>query len=1033
MLKYFLQKSISLFVFFLYLTIGFGQIPSGYYDATSGKTGDVLRATLRDITTANHVKLSYSNVWSAYAYTDVRPAPNNTTIWDMYSDKPAGTPDYTYTLFSDQCGNASGEGSCYSREHCMPNSWWGGIDNSANPQYTDLHHLFACDQFVNMHKSNYPIGQTTAYTYISSNGSKVGPSSYQGYTGTVFEPINEYKGDFARAWLYMATRYMNVIGSWVINYPNYDSQYVIDPLTNNFKPWFINMLLSWCTLDPVSQKEIDRNNAIYYNTIQHNRNPYIDHPEYICQVWSTYCVSAPTIGNISTTPAAPTINDAVTISAGISDNGSISSVTLYWDITPGSFSHSVPMSVSSAPTYTTTSAIPIQDEHTIVYYKIIANDNEMNETSSDVFSYTVSSGCVPENPINIFTETLGTVSSTTTIVYHENNNGFDNDTYTMGSLGCSNAADIRATSFSTGYTGASGSANVWFTSTNGEYGFSIAGINTSSKPNLSLSFAVRKENGSGTAFATLVLDYSLNGSTWTGIAFSSPSSTDGAGWYSISNISLPAEAQTSNLYLRWRKTGSIACRVDDITLSYAPDPYPIAYSVTGGGSYCTDGTGVEIGLSNSQTGKTYQLRINNTNAGTPISGTDSAISFGNQTTVGNYTVVATNTTTACTTTMIGNTSVSINPKPTAFNVEGGGSYCNGGSGIFIGLDGSQSGVNYQLKIDGINSGSLIPGNDEAISFGNQTIAGSYTVEAINSTTSCIISMNGNASVSINPAKEVSCVISSNKGTTINKGSTVKFTAVPTNGGLSPSYQWKVNGSNRGTGLQTYTTSTLHNSDVVTCVVTSSETCTSNNPATSNALTMTVNKKVELTMMLEGLYYSGTNQMFEAIDGNTEQPKYGAGIADAITIELHSSTAPYSMLKTIPDLMLHTNGLVTFYLEPSFSEMYYVVVKHLGSIETWTASPVSFTSETISYNFTTSASNAFGDNLKLSGFAYVIYGGDVNSDGIIDLSDMLNIENLAIYATVGTYPEDVNGDGLIDMTDMLIVENNSMYAVSVMTP
>ena len=282
------SRSTLLLFLFLFLAAAHAQIPAGYYNTATGKTGEVLRAALRDITTNGHVKITYTSssfdIWDAYAVTDVRSAPIDTIVWDMYSDIPSGTPLYTFTIITDQCGNASGEGDCYSREHCMPNSWWGGLDNASNPQYTDLHHLFPADQYVNMKKSNNIVAQTSNPTWTSSNGSKLGPCTYPGYTGTVFEPINEYKGDFARAYFYLATRYMNSLSTWVTSYPSYDSKYIINTTGGNYKQWYIDMLLAWNNSDPVSQKEIDRNNAVY--PIQHNRNPFIDHPEYVAAVWA---------------------------------------------------------------------------------------------------------------------------------------------------------------------------------------------------------------------------------------------------------------------------------------------------------------------------------------------------------------------------------------------------------------------------------------------------------------------------------------------------------------------------------------------------------------------------------------------------------------------------------------------------------------------------------------------------------------------------------------------------------------------------
>jgi endonuclease I len=286
------MKARSTLFLFLWLLIpaAHAQAPAGYYDPAIGKTGDILRAALRDITINGHVKITYTSssfdVWDAYTYTDVRPVPNNSIVWDMYSDNPGGTPPYTFTIYTNQCGTASTEGDCYSREHCMPNSWWGGLDNAANPQYSDLHHLFPADQFVNLKKSNNIVAQTSSPTWTSLNGSKLGPCTFPGYTGTIFEPINEYKGDFARAYLYLATRYMNNLSTWVTTYTEYDSKYIINSTGGNYKQWYIDMLLAWNNSDPVSQKEIDRNNNIYYNTPQHNRNPYIDHPEYVTAVWT---------------------------------------------------------------------------------------------------------------------------------------------------------------------------------------------------------------------------------------------------------------------------------------------------------------------------------------------------------------------------------------------------------------------------------------------------------------------------------------------------------------------------------------------------------------------------------------------------------------------------------------------------------------------------------------------------------------------------------------------------------------------------
>ncbi len=277
---------------FLTITI-YAQIPAGYYNATNNLSGDDLRNSLKTIISTNHVRISYSAVWTAYQVTDTRPAPNNQIIWDMYSDIPSGTPIYSFTVGVNQCGTASEEGDCYSREHSFPSSWWGGSSSTTAFQYTDLHHLFPADQYVNLKKSNFPIGNVslTSNPWVSTNGSMVGTCAEIEYSGKVFEPIDEYKGDFARAYFYMITRYKELIPTWIQNFPTQALAQITEG--DNFKTWYVNMLLQWHLNDPVSLKEINRNNAIYYNTNQANRNPYIDHPEFALAIWGNMNFTVP--------------------------------------------------------------------------------------------------------------------------------------------------------------------------------------------------------------------------------------------------------------------------------------------------------------------------------------------------------------------------------------------------------------------------------------------------------------------------------------------------------------------------------------------------------------------------------------------------------------------------------------------------------------------------------------------------------------------------------------------------------------------
>jgi endonuclease I len=263
-LKYFL----SFPVYFLYTFILAAQ-PAGYYSSAEGLSGIQLQQALHDIID-NQTVQTYSSLWIHFQSTDKNP---DGKVWDMYSDVPGGSPAYLYIFGDNQCGNYTKEGDCYNREHSFPKSWFGG---EVEPMYTDLFHIYPTDGFVNGKRDNFPFGEVAAYTWISTNGSKLGPSSTQGYSGIVFEPVDEYKGDFARTYFYMATRYYGEDSGW----PGSDMVTGSQP-----KSWALQMLIKWDQDDPVSQKEKDRNEAVYL--IQGNRNPFIDNPSFTTLIWDS--------------------------------------------------------------------------------------------------------------------------------------------------------------------------------------------------------------------------------------------------------------------------------------------------------------------------------------------------------------------------------------------------------------------------------------------------------------------------------------------------------------------------------------------------------------------------------------------------------------------------------------------------------------------------------------------------------------------------------------------------------------------------
>ncbi len=253
---------------------------SEYYDDAEGTAGYALKTALYNIIN-DHTAQGYSALWTFYRdHALDHYYENDGSILDIYSENPTTNDPYDYVKSSDQCGSYNSEGDCYNREHSFPRSWFGG---AREPMNSDIHHIFATDGYVNSQRSNYPYGEVGSATYISSNGSKLGSAaSGLGYSGTVFEPIDEFKGDLARAYFYMATRYENEIAGWENNTSHSDA--VLNGTRDQvFEPWFLNMLLQWHQQDPVSQKEIGRNEAAH--SFQGNRNPFVDHPEFAEAIW----------------------------------------------------------------------------------------------------------------------------------------------------------------------------------------------------------------------------------------------------------------------------------------------------------------------------------------------------------------------------------------------------------------------------------------------------------------------------------------------------------------------------------------------------------------------------------------------------------------------------------------------------------------------------------------------------------------------------------------------------------------------------
>ena len=358
--------------------IALAQAPSGYYSSAKGKKGAALKTALYGIV-ADHVQRSYSNLWDDFKTTDRRP---DGSVWDMYSVKRS------FTFGTDQAGNYKTEGDVYNREHSFPKSWF----NDASPMYTDLFHLYPTDGYVNGRRSNYPYGETNSPTWTSYDGwSKLGPCSVAGYSGTVFEPNDEYKGDLARTYFYMATAYEDKIANW--------SSAMLDGKSYPaYATWALNMLLRWAKEDPVSQKEIDRNNAVY--GIQRNRNPFIDFPGLEQYIWGTVTTTfnpdnyQSPFTQDAQRPAIPTFSPesgAVELGTVVTVSTTAEGETLMYSVNNGSYTEAGASTtvIINAPTTIKAYAVNengvMGDEATAVYTLITTGDNP-EITGSNVYA-----------------------------------------------------------------------------------------------------------------------------------------------------------------------------------------------------------------------------------------------------------------------------------------------------------------------------------------------------------------------------------------------------------------------------------------------------------------------------------------------------------------------------------------------------------------------------------------------------------------------------------------------------------------------
>ncbi len=296
------------FLFFAFSGIfSFGQIiPPGYYNSTAGLNCQNLKTALTNIITTGQATLSYGqldNIQMPIVDTIRTDDGTGFMIWDIYSNNNTGPEPYSFNSSQIYPGGFCGaitptaDGVCWNKEHTFPKAWF----SSAYPAYADLFIVRPTDYRLNAKRASYPFATVSSPTYqFPVNGvypgypmppnpvlDKLGTSSALNVTIPVaWEPSDGVKGDIARAYFYIITRYQNELLTWVTANNGSGIEKVVDAANTiypSFNLPYLKMLYNWHLADPVDAKEINRNDLIY--TQQGNRNPYIDHPEYVFAAW----------------------------------------------------------------------------------------------------------------------------------------------------------------------------------------------------------------------------------------------------------------------------------------------------------------------------------------------------------------------------------------------------------------------------------------------------------------------------------------------------------------------------------------------------------------------------------------------------------------------------------------------------------------------------------------------------------------------------------------------------------------------------
>jgi len=840
-----------------------------------------------------------------------------------------------------------------SREHVFAYSWMPTHPSTSNDQYSDQHHLFPTHQNnANGRRSNHPLGTVVNVTYQFLNG-KVGTNNLG---QTVYEPMNSFKGDVARAMLFMTIRYDGLSGNdWDFNWLNGTR---LPSLSE--APQDLNLLLDWCRQDPPDKWEVDRNN--YIQSIQQNRNPFTDHPEYtayinfndLTKLNPVYATEATNhFSSFSSVPTSNSINLSWTDASGaqLPDGYLILAYDMNNYFVPVDGSEYVTDTILSDGTAILNTPHTDPNSHTFnnlistktyyfTSYSYIGSGASRNYKINGTVpqtNATVSNPLVAEPTNHITNFAAGTVTQSTAeltwtdaipgsqapsgyLLIANNSNTFTNPsdgvTYTDDMILSDGSAVMNLT-----YAGANN--------------HSFNGLNS----NTGYYFRMYPYNGTGTQ-----RNYKTNGSIPQVNAATQPGSQN------YSSVLLDNFNKANNNSLGnslspfsavWQET-----ETNNPTSISVSNGYNKSASTTAGRDFAhVDLSSVSGYPSNfTNAGNLLEWAINMRQTRTDPSGFDN----------NNYGTAF----------ILGKTTSDVTTGE--------------GYAVILGQSGSTDALRLAKFSNGINGNSR---------FTNVISSGDYANQYLS------------IRVTFDPSNKVWTLYADNAAGNFPQ-SDPRNAATLMGSTADSSY----------TDQNLFFTGTLWNH-----VTGANDSCIYDDiyiPYNSNTT-------LDLTLVTEGLYNTMNNRLNKS---------------DTMKVYLRSSSAPYEIVDSSKAVIDSVDFTGTFLFSNITTGNYYIAVTHRNSVETWSNQPLNFTQSNPSlYDFTNSASKAFGNNLIQKGSKYCIFSGDVNQDGTVDISDLSQIDNDAYNFTSGYVSTDINGDDIVDLTDAAATDNNANNFISKITP